>query len=123
MESNSTAKMATLSEAINRAVKQGYTENFKFLLIGLTTEAEEKYYSRADISITNFFRFEGYSDSQENAILYLIETSDSKKGILLDAHSNFSDARISAFINQENANFTVEPPNNTPQPPVLSLFA
>lgn len=93
-------KMATLSEAINHAVKQGYTENFKFVLIGLTTEAEEKYYSRADISIRNFFRFKGYSDPQENAILYMIETRDSKKGILLDAYGNFSDTRISAFIHQ-----------------------
>ena len=93
-------KMATLSEAINQAVKHGYKENFKFLSIGLTTEKEERYYSSSDIRITNFFRFEGQSDPQDNAILYLIETTDRKKGILVDAHGAYADTKLSDFIRE-----------------------
>ncbi|HTE31021.1 MAG TPA: hypothetical protein VK666_11655 [Chryseolinea sp.] len=94
---DSTQKMLTLSEALNTAVKQGYTVDFKFTSGSLTTP-ERHHYKATDISISNFFRFEGYSDPQDNAILYLIETSDGKKGTLIDAYGAYSDATLATFI-------------------------
>ena len=94
---DSTLKMSTLSEAINHAVKDGYTEDFKFeqgaLMIG-----KDNHYSPEDVKISNFYRFEGYSDPDENSILYLIETKDGKKGTLVDAYGAYSDAKLATFI-------------------------
>ncbi len=96
----STEKMATLSEAVNKAVKDGYTENFKFSSIGLTTEPEGRYYSPQEVRILNFFRFEGYSDPQDNAVLYLLETADHKKGLLVDAYGMYADDKLSNFLHE-----------------------
>lgn len=94
---DSTLKMSTLSEAINHAVKDGFTENFKFENGALTTGKDDAY-TPQDIKISNFYRFEGYSDPDENAILYLIETKDGKKGTLADAYGAYSDAKLANFI-------------------------
>ncbi len=99
-EFDSTEKMPTLSEKINYALKQGYTENFKITSRGLTDEMESKYYPAADIHIPNFHRFEGYSDPQDNSILYWIETIDGRKGILVDAYGAYADVKINNFIRE-----------------------
>lgn len=97
---DSTEKMPTLSEKINIALKQGYTENFKITSRGLTDEMESKYYPASEIHIPNFHRFEGYSDPQDNAILYWIETTDGRKGILVDAYGAYADVKINNFIRE-----------------------
>jgi len=97
---DSTEKMPTLSEKINKALVQGYSENFKISSKGLTDEVGSKYYLPTEVSIPNFHRFEGYSDPQDNAILYWIETSDGRKGILVDAYGPYSDVKVSNFIRE-----------------------
>jgi hypothetical protein len=97
---DSTEKMPTLTEKINKALQQGYTENFKITARGLTDEMGGKYYSAAEIHIPNFHRFEGYSDPEDNAILYWIETSDGRKGILVDAYGPYSDVKVNNFIRE-----------------------
>jgi hypothetical protein len=97
---DSTEKMPTLSEKINVALQHGYTENFKITSRGLTDEVGDKFYPSSDIHIPNFHRFEGYSDPQDNAILYWIETSDGRKGILVDAYGAYADMKITNFIRE-----------------------
>ncbi len=100
IENDSTPGMKTLSECINGAVKEGYSENFKIASNGLSTEKEDSSYQPERVAISNFYRFEGYSDPQDNAILYLIQTEDGKRGILIDAYGAYADERISKFIRQ-----------------------
>lgn len=97
---DATQKMQTLSECMNDALHKGYRENFRMSTRGMMTEDEKSWYQPSDVSIHNFYRFEGYSDPADNAILYLIETKDKKRGILVDAYDAYADARISAFIRQ-----------------------
>src|SRR5688572_19574257 len=91
---DATEKMPTLTEKINIALQQGYTENFKITARGLTDEMESKYYKAEEINIPNFHRFEGYSDPQDNAILYWLETVDGRKGILVDAYGAYADIKV-----------------------------
>ncbi len=79
-------------------MKRGYAENFKLGSRGLTTETEESFYAPAEVKITDFFRFEGDSDPNDSSILYLIETTDGKKGLLVDAYGAYADARVSKFV-------------------------
>ena len=97
---DATQKMQTLSEAMNSAKDSGYTEYFKVEPGKLTSSDGRRSYMPQDVSIVNFYRFEGYSDPGDNSILYLIQTSDHKKGILIDAYDTYADARISSFIRQ-----------------------
>ena len=97
---DSSEKMPTLSEKINVALQNGFTENFKITARGLTDEVGSKYYPASEVHIPNFHRFEGYSDRQDNAILYWIETSDGRKGILVDAYGAYSDVKVNNFIRE-----------------------
>jgi hypothetical protein len=99
-EHDATLKMKTLSESVNESLAKGYTENFKVISKGLSTQDEEFIYIPQHIAITNFYRFEGYSDPQDNSILYLIRTNDGRKGILIDAYGADADAMISNFIRE-----------------------
>jgi hypothetical protein len=78
-KNDATPKMKTLSESVNEAFEKGYIENFQVAEAGLMTADEQVIYAPADISISDFYRFEGYSDPQDNSILYLIKTNDGKK--------------------------------------------
>lgn len=92
--------MTTLSECLTNALEHGYTENFKVIAKGLATEDETCLYIPQDIEIPNFYRFEGASDPQDNAILYLIKTHDGRKGTLIDAYGVDADTVLSNFIRQ-----------------------
>lgn len=97
---NTPETMSTLSSRTNQAVIDGYTESFKVEGKGLTgsSTSDSKYYGPAEVKIENFYRFEGYSDPNDNAILYLIETKDGRKGTLIDSYGAYSDNKISEFI-------------------------
>jgi hypothetical protein len=97
---DATQKMRTLSECTTEALERGYTENFKVDTKGLTTAAGKDFYRPEQVSITNFYRFEGYSDPQDNSILYFIVTSDGKKGTLIDVYGAEADVKISNFIRE-----------------------
>jgi len=99
-KNDATPKMKTLSESVNEAIEKGYTENFKVLTKGLTTADGQVAYAHQDIEITDFYRFEGYSDPEDNSILYLIKTNDGRKGMLVDAYGAQADAKISTFIHK-----------------------
>lgn len=93
-------KMTTVNECLEYAIANGFTEIFKPVGRWLTTEENETVYNPADVSIVNFYRFEGVSDPEDNSILYLIETRDGKKGTLIDAYGAYADAKISEFVKQ-----------------------
>src|SRR5690349_13808959 len=95
---DATPKMKTLSESVNESIEKGYDENFKVTARGLSTEDGSTIYAAKDISISDFFRFEGYSNPEDNCILYLIDTHDGRKGLLIDAYGVDADVKISEFI-------------------------
>jgi hypothetical protein len=95
---DSTQKMQTLLECLKKATDEGYKENFKITTHGLQTVSGGRAYKANEIAIANFYRFEGYSNPEDNSILYLIQAKDGKKGTLIDAYGMYADASLSAFI-------------------------
>lgn len=100
LKDDGTQKMNTLSACINDAVKKGYTENFKISEKKMMTENKKSSFNAEEVSIDSFYRFEGYSDPEDNAVLYLLQTEDGKKGTLIDAYGTYADANISKFIKE-----------------------
>jgi len=98
LEKNTSESMATLSQVMNKATKEGYTYSFRITAGGLTWDNEEKHFQPYDVKITNHYRFEGASDPQDNAILYLVETTGGEKGTLTESYGAYSDEYTSAFL-------------------------
>ncbi len=90
--------MNTMTECSNKLYSQGFTENFKVRNKKLIALSDESSFEPDQIKITNFFRFEGHSDPSDNAILYVIETDDGKKGMLIDAYGADADVGIGEFV-------------------------
>ena len=93
-------EMKTLSECIDKAAAHGYTEQFSVDEEGLRNFDGARHYTPHDVKIMNFYRFEGNSDPEDSAILYLLQTSDGTKGLLADAYGAYSDQKIGSFIVQ-----------------------
>ena len=99
-ENNSMPYMKSLVTCLNRMIADGYTEDFKVTANGLEALQAGKRYEADEVSVINFFRFEGASDPEDNAILYVLQTNDGVKGTLIDAYGLYNDQRISRFIGQ-----------------------
>jgi hypothetical protein len=97
-EHNSMPYMKSLSTCLNRMITEGYTEDFKVTDQGLEALEKHNNYKPEQIQIVNFFRFEGESDPDDNAILYVIETNDGTKGTLIDAYGVYNDAKVTRFM-------------------------
>lgn len=92
--------MKSMTELTNKVAKNGYTESFQVISGGMLSQSTEKVYKPEEVNVIDFFRFEGESDPADNAILYVIETSDGHKGALVDAYGTYADGRINAFMQQ-----------------------
>jgi hypothetical protein len=90
--------MKSLSTCLNRMVNEGYSEDFKVTDAGLESIQHKTKYFPEHIQVVNFFRFEGESDPDDNAILYVIETNDGIKGTLVDAYGVYNDQKVSKFM-------------------------
>ncbi len=90
--------MSTLSDRLNKAMKDGYTANMKVTKQGLYVEAKDRTYTPAEVRIIDFYRFEGQSDPADNAIMYVVETVDDVKGTLVDAYGAYADENVNKFM-------------------------
>ena len=97
-QDNSMPYMKSLATCVNRMITEGYTEDFKITEQGLESLNKQKNYRPDQIQIVNFFRFEGMSKPNDNAVLYVIETNDGTKGTLIDAYGMYNDACIGRFM-------------------------
>jgi len=97
-ENNSMPFMKSLANCLNKMMQEGYTENFKVTEQGLESLHKHNNYRPDQIQVVNFFRFEGQSDPDDNAILYVIETNDGTKGTLVDAYGVYNDPKVSSFM-------------------------
>jgi len=97
-ENNSMPFMKSLATCLNKMLKEGYTEDFQVTEEGLESLNKHNSYRPEQIQVVNFFRFEGESDPDDNAILYVIETADGTKGTLIDAYGVYNDQKVSKFM-------------------------
>ncbi len=97
-------EMKSLSAVMAKAVQHGYLESFVVTVAGMTSPAAPGHaYQPKEVSVVNFYRFEGESDPGDECILYQIETNDGHKGMLIDAYGAYADELTTAFMQQVEA--------------------
>jgi len=109
LNNSTTGEMTTLSDCLKKVKADGYTVEFEARAAGLCIPGSNKCYQPVDISIKNFYRFEGASDPGDNIILYLIHTGDGKKGTVTDAYGIYADSALSNFIQEVEAIKKIKP--------------
>lgn len=97
-ENKTMPDLKSLSSCLAKMIADGYTEDFRGEDDGLRAIRTEKIYKPDEVSIVNFFRFEGSSDPDDTSILYVIETNDGVRGTLVDAYGTYASPEVNRFI-------------------------
>ncbi|MEP6793412.1 MAG: hypothetical protein ABJB16_03735 [Saprospiraceae bacterium] len=92
--------MSSMVSIINKLSKDGYTTQFKANPSGITSMDTQQDFAFNAVVINKFYRFEGNSSSDDNAIIYAIETNTGEKGTLIDSYGVYSDPMIEKFIKE-----------------------
>ncbi|HVK97581.1 MAG TPA: hypothetical protein VM368_07185 [Flavisolibacter sp.] len=82
---------------MNRITSEGYDVNFRMTNDGVESTVDHHRYKPEEIQVVNFFHFQGEQDPASDAILYIIETTDGKKGTLIDTQLNNRDPKLLKF--------------------------
>lgn len=78
---------SSLSVAISQLQDEGFTEDFNLFEEGIVSKNLKKEWKADEWDVVRYFRFEGMTDPGDSSILYAIETTDGKKGLLVDNYS------------------------------------
>lgn len=76
----------SLSVAIQDLQDQGFNEDFNLIAEGIESKSLKREWKAGELDVIKFYRFEGMTDPGDNTILYLIETVDGRKGLLVDVY-------------------------------------
>lgn len=88
-----------LSNVEAKLVSDGFTEDFRVAdgrLIAFSND--KRNYAPEDVTIVDFYRFEGESNPDDMAILYAIQTNDGLKGTVSAPYGVYSDEAIDDFM-------------------------
>ena len=94
--------LKTLSQVLNTLVKRGITKEICMndqnqMILG----DGEKIYQPTDLCIVKSYRFEGDSNPDDNAVLYLLQDKEGDLATILDsygAESNYSGKEFDNFL-------------------------
>lgn len=96
--------MTDMDKCLHKLEAEGYSDQYKVERGKLIDLTNNKKYKPKDVKAVNFYRFEGISNPDDMSILYAIETSDGRKGTLVDAYGMYSDDETGEFMNQVEIN-------------------
>ena len=100
----------TLTNCINTLCSNGYNHVMKVNSKGLHERATHKTYTAYDVKLIATFQFDGQSIPENKVILYVLETIDGVKGILIDTNVTFKSDSIAKFIKKvEDAGHSNKP--------------
>ena len=88
----------TLLDAVEALRARGYTYDFDYQNACLYCKRISERFEAKDLKITEYYRYEGMSDPNDNAVVYAIESNKGHKGILIDAYGAYSDEHKAAFL-------------------------
>ena len=82
--------------------KDGFTADFRVAEGRLHTMDNDrsKSYAANEVTIVDFYRFEGESDPDDMSILYAIETNDGVRGTISSAYGVYADTDTDEFLKQ-----------------------
>ena len=94
--------MLTMSQVMNKLAQKGIVKEFNMNNKGeMRLTNSEKNYEPADLTILRSFRFEGDSNPDDSAVLYVAEDKEEHKGMIIDsygAESNYPGDRWDKFL-------------------------
>lgn len=95
---NTPKNYQTLLDAVDSLQKRGYIYNFNYNDFSLQCGEINEKLEAEDLTINEYYRFEGISNPEDNSVVYAIESNQGHKGIVIDAYGAYSDENIGDFL-------------------------
>ena len=90
--------MEPLLVRMNQLTKSGFEEGLIMNDNRLRLRGGKIQYAPSEVKLKNFYRYEGMSDPEDNSILYLLETYDGHKAVIMDSYGMYADGKVTKFI-------------------------
>lgn len=94
--------MRTLSEVMKKLTDRGITKEFSMNESGdMKLNDSDKVYNPEDLKILKTYRFEGDSNPDDNAVLYVAEDNGGNLGMIIDSYgadSNYPGDKFDDFL-------------------------
>ena len=95
-------RMTTLSQVMNTLSERGVKREFRMNKLGeMKFENSEKNYTPSDLTIIKTYRFEGDSNPDDNAVLYVLKDTTGNIGMIIDSYgadSNYPGEKFDEFL-------------------------
>jgi hypothetical protein len=92
--------MATETRCLFKVKEKGFIDRYHVQDLSLLCLDNMRIYRPDEIAVVNFYRFEGISNPDDMSIIYAIETSDGRKGTLIDAYGIYADSAVGDLMNE-----------------------
>lgn len=88
-----------VSQVLDDLRDQGYTSDFRYENNALIPfDDANRHYSQEELVLVDTYRFEGNTNPEDDAVLYLIETNDGRKGSISNGYRAFANTELDEFI-------------------------
>ncbi|AZA78485.1 hypothetical protein EG347_13695 [Chryseobacterium sp. G0186] len=95
-------KMTTLSQVMQKLSERGIQREFRMNEKSeMKFESSDKVYQPTELMILKTYRFEGDSNPDDNAVLYVIRDDAGNRGMIIDSYgadSNYSGGKFDEFL-------------------------
>lgn len=91
-------RFTSLIEAHHDLLKRGFDKNYNVITGFTMVDEDGKSYRPSQVSVDDFYRFEGSSNPDDNCIIYGITTKDGSKGTLVSSYGSSGSRKFSEFI-------------------------
>jgi hypothetical protein len=91
-------EISTLAGVMDEVGRRGFTEHFMPADGAVRAVGSGTRFSADQVTISEYYRFEGISDPDDMSILYAIETLSGVRGTLVDAFGVYADPRVGDFV-------------------------
>ncbi|UZT96243.1 hypothetical protein ODZ84_13520 [Chryseobacterium fluminis] len=102
MENTDHDRMTTLSQVMSKLAQRGIHREFRMNEnCEMKFENSEKNYKPDELIILKTYRFEGDSNPDDNAVLYVLKDTSGNLGMIIDsygAHSNYPGEEFDKFL-------------------------
>ena len=90
----------TVTYTLNTLKEEGYVLDFNLKPDCVECKSPDIKLHPDDFVIDKFYRFEGASNPDDNAILYAISSKDGLKGTMIDAYGVYADSLTTEMISK-----------------------
>lgn len=95
------AELTSMVTVLAQLKKEGCKLDFRVTEDGvLRTMDSEEQFTPDQVRIINFYRFEGETNPDDMAILYVLETTSGAKGTISSSYGPYADETVETFLKQ-----------------------